>query len=58
MHGNKLVIDEKRCWSCGSCVGLCPTGALVLADRITGRTVWDGEGTARPFKGNAQGAEE
>jgi dihydropyrimidine dehydrogenase (NAD+) subunit PreA len=50
---NRLLIDEERCWSCGACIGVCPTGALVLADRTTGELVWDGEGTARPFRREA-----
>ena len=26
-------LDEDKCWSCGFCVGICPTGAIELRDR-------------------------
>jgi dihydropyrimidine dehydrogenase (NAD+) subunit PreA len=54
IKNKKLIIDENKCWSCGFCISLCPEKALVLVDRITGETIWDGEGTAAPFKSSRQ----
>jgi len=46
----KIMSTEKdRCWSCGFCVGICPEGAIVLVDKHTNRTVWNGKGLATPF---------
>jgi Fe-S-cluster-containing hydrogenase component 2 len=44
-----MSIDKDRCWSCGLCVGICPEGAIVLVDKGTGKTVWNGKGLAVPF---------
>ncbi len=29
-----FVVDEKLCYGCGACIGLCPTNALELIDRL------------------------
>ncbi len=50
VEGGRLRIDAEKCWSCGLCVGLCPQNALVLVDRKTGETVWDGAGMASAFR--------
>ena len=44
-----MSIEKDRCWSCGFCVGICPEGAIVLVDKHTNRTVWNGKGLATPF---------
>ena len=54
IKNKKLIINENKCWSCGFCISLCPKKALVLVDRITGETIWDGEGTAISFKSSRQ----
>jgi dihydroorotate dehydrogenase subfamily 1 len=48
---NKQVwIDEDKCWSCGFCVGICPTGAIELRDRRNKkRVIWNNQGLAVPF---------
>jgi dihydropyrimidine dehydrogenase (NAD+) subunit PreA len=50
--GKKQVsIDEDRCWSCGFCVGICPTAAIELRDRINPkRVIWNNQGLAEPHK--------
>jgi ferredoxin len=49
--GKKQVrIDEEKCWSCGFCVGICPTGAIELRDRHDKkRVIWNNHGLAVPF---------
>ena len=44
-----MSIEKDRCWSCGFCVGICPEGAIVLVEKHTNRTVWNGKGLATPF---------
>ena len=50
--GKKQVsIDADRCWSCGFCVGICPTAAIELRDRINPkRVIWNNQGLAEPHK--------
>ncbi len=51
----RVVADPGLCWSCGFCVGVCPEGALSLKDRRDPkRLIWDGHGTASPFKNNRE----
>lgn len=54
IEDERLNIDGEKCWSCGFCVGLCPRNALVLVDRKTGETVWDGTGIASPLRARSQ----
>ena len=45
-----VTIDEDRCWSCGFCVGICPSEAITLRDRNhKGRVIWNNQGFAMPF---------
>jgi dihydroorotate dehydrogenase (NAD+) catalytic subunit len=48
---NKQVrIDEDKCWSCGFCVGICPSGAIELRDRRDKKTaIWNNQGYAKSF---------
>jgi NAD-dependent dihydropyrimidine dehydrogenase PreA subunit len=47
----QVLIDEDKCWSCGFCVGICPTGAIELRDRINKkRVIWNNQGLAEPLK--------
>jgi dihydropyrimidine dehydrogenase (NAD+) subunit PreA len=50
-----ISTDKDRCWSCGFCVGICPERAIVLVDKRTGKTVWNGRGVATPFSSVMQG---
>jgi dihydroorotate dehydrogenase/ferredoxin len=46
----KVSIDEDKCWSCGFCVGVCPSGAIELRDRRNKeRVIWNNQGLAEPF---------
>jgi dihydroorotate dehydrogenase/NAD-dependent dihydropyrimidine dehydrogenase PreA subunit len=46
----QVWIDEDKCWSCGFCVGICPTGAIELRDRRNKkRAIWNNQGLAVPF---------
>ncbi len=48
--GCAMLVHDKRCWSCGFCVGLCPEGAISLVDRKDpSKVVWAGEGMAKSF---------
>jgi dihydroorotate dehydrogenase/NAD-dependent dihydropyrimidine dehydrogenase PreA subunit len=45
-----ITIDEDRCWSCGFCVGICPSEAIILRDRNNkDRVIWNNQGLAMPF---------
>ena len=46
----QVTIDEDRCWSCGFCVGICPSEAITLRDRNQkDRVIWNNQGLATPF---------
>jgi dihydroorotate dehydrogenase (NAD+) catalytic subunit len=48
---NQVTIDDDRCWSCGFCVGICPSEAITLRDRNhKDRIIWNNQGLAVPFK--------
>jgi len=44
-----ITVEKGRCWSCGFCVGICPENAIVLVDKKTGKSIWEGQGFALPF---------
>ncbi|MBI5248805.1 MAG: 4Fe-4S binding protein [Desulfomonile tiedjei] len=45
-----MRIHEDRCWNCGICVKICPTGAMELrALPHRERLIWNNRGTAEPF---------
>ena len=45
-----VFINEDRCWSCGFCVGICPTGAIDLKDRKSKQMlIWNNQGLAKSF---------
>jgi NAD-dependent dihydropyrimidine dehydrogenase PreA subunit len=47
---NQVSIDEDKCWSCGFCVGICPTGTIELRNRRDKkRVIWNNQGLAVPF---------
>ena len=47
----QVRIDGNRCWSCGFCVGICPSEAITLRDRNhKDRVIWNNQGLALPFK--------
>lgn len=46
----EIEVRDEECWSCGLCVGVCPTGAIMLIDRETKEVVWDNRGQAKPHK--------
>jgi len=48
---SKVLIAEDKCWSCGFCVGICPTQAIELRDRNDReKVIWENQGMAQPFK--------
>jgi dihydroorotate dehydrogenase (NAD+) catalytic subunit len=49
-ENKQIRIEENKCWSCGFCVGICPTGAIELRDRRDKKMViWNNQGYARSF---------
>ncbi len=46
----KVSIDDHKCWSCGFCVGICPTGAIELRHRSDKQSIiWNNQGMAATF---------
>ena len=46
-----INIDDNKCWSCGFCVGICPSSAITLVERANrGKIIWNNEGLAETFK--------
>jgi formate dehydrogenase alpha subunit len=48
---NNLPLENSECTFCGTCVALCPTGALMEKDRIYGGTTKSTTETTCPFCG-------
>jgi len=48
---NNLPLESSECTFCGTCVALCPTGALMEKDRIYGGTTNSTTETTCPFCG-------
>jgi formate dehydrogenase alpha subunit len=48
---NNLPLENSECTFCGTCVALCPTGALMEKDRIYGGTTNSTTETTCPFCG-------
>ncbi len=48
---NNLPLESSECTFCGTCVALCPTGALMEKDRIYGGTTKSTTETTCPFCG-------
>jgi len=48
---NNVPLEDSECTFCGTCVALCPTGALMEKDRIYGGTVKAATETTCPFCG-------
>ena len=49
-NASNILIAEDNCWSCGFCVGVCPTKAIELRDRNDRqRVIWKNQGMAQPF---------
>jgi len=47
---SQILIDEGKCWSCGFCVGICPSEAIELRDRKDlEKVIWKNQGLAEPF---------
>jgi len=47
MKKGEVKLDYDKCWSCGSCIGLCPETAMKLVDRETqSHVVWANRGLA------------
>ena len=45
-----VFVDEDKCWSCGFCVGICPSKAIELRDRTSKQNlIWNNQGLARSF---------
>jgi len=46
-----INIDDNKCWSCGFCVGICPSSAITLVERANReKIIWNNEGLAETFK--------
>lgn len=48
---NDSALDDSECTFCGTCIALCPTGALMEKDRIYGGTTKTTTETTCPFCG-------
>jgi dihydroorotate dehydrogenase/ferredoxin len=49
-RGGKVTVNEDKCWSCGFCVGICPSNAIRLVDRSNrDRIIWQNQGMAELF---------
>jgi len=48
---NNLPLESSECTFCGTCVALCPTGALMEKDRVYGGTTKSTTETTCPFCG-------
>jgi formate dehydrogenase alpha subunit len=48
---NDLPLDDSECTFCGTCVALCPTGALMEKERVYGGTTKTTTETTCPFCG-------
>jgi len=48
---NNLPLENSECTFCGTCVALCPTGALMEKDRVYGGTTKSTTETTCPFCG-------
>jgi len=48
---NNLPLENSECTFCGTCVALCPTGALMEKDRTYGGTIKSTTATTCPFCG-------
>jgi formate dehydrogenase (NADP+) alpha subunit len=46
---NNLPLENSECTFCGTCVALCPTGALMEKDRVYGGTISTTTETTCPF---------
>jgi ferredoxin len=45
-----VLIDENKCWSCGFCVGICPSEAIELRHRKNkNKVIWNNRGMAKSF---------
>jgi dihydroorotate dehydrogenase (fumarate)/dihydropyrimidine dehydrogenase (NAD+) subunit PreA len=49
-NNKRVSINRDKCWSCGFCVGICPSGAIELRDRNNkDNVIWNNQGLAMPF---------
>ena len=48
---SKIIVAENKCWSCGFCVGVCPTEAIELRDRNDReKVIWKNKGMVQTFR--------
>ncbi len=48
---SRVFINADKCWSCGFCVGICPSGAIELRDKKSkDNIIWNNQGLAKSFQ--------